>query len=170
MEARKLRPHFALIGRREVNTPLLVRFTGAPLPPYPRAPTAIGRSGQGVWRFWATPPLRWVWQETPPPTDVGDSCQYHLRSGDAQIIALNAQPSTLIGRNQGTPRFHIVCRLSHHSGAPLPPYPRALRVPLRPARPVLALTGCGMRAAGLSREVCLLASVLGEFRACSGAP
>lgn len=40
------------------------------------------------------------------------------------------------------------------SGAPLPPNPRALRVPLRRAVSVLAVTGCGMIVARLSREVC----------------
>lgn len=40
------------------------------------------------------------------------------------------------------------------AGAPLPPNPRALRVPLRPARRVLGVTACGMTAAGLSRDDC----------------
>ena len=46
------------------------------------------------------------------------------------------------------------------AGAPLPPYPRALRVPLRRAVSVLALTRCGMVAARLSREVSLRAVML----------
>lgn len=42
------------------------------------------------------------------------------------------------------------------AGAPLPPHPRALRVPLRPAARVLGVTACGMSGAWLSRDDCLL--------------
>ena len=42
------------------------------------------------------------------------------------------------------------------AGAPPPPNPRALRVPLRRAVSVLAVTRCGMIAARLSRDDCLL--------------
>ena len=45
---------------------------------------------------------------------------------------------------------------SPHAGAPPPPNPRALRVPLRRAVSVLAVTRCGMIAARLSRDDCLL--------------
>ena len=47
-------------------------------------------------------------------------------------------------------------RCALDTGAPPPPHPRALRVPLRPAARVLAVTVCGMSGAWLSREVCLL--------------
>ena len=47
-------------------------------------------------------------------------------------------------------------RCALETGAPPPPHPRALRVPLRLAARVLAVTGCGMPGAWLSREVCLL--------------
>lgn len=51
----------------------------------------------------------------------------------------------------------------HSAGAPLPPYPRALRVPLRPVGGVLGVTACGMTATGLSREVCLVAGFLARM-------
>lgn len=51
----------------------------------------------------------------------------------------------------------------HSAGAPLPPDPRALRVPLRPVGGVLGVTACGMTATGLSREVCLVAGFLARL-------
>ena len=42
-----------------------------------------------------------------------------------------------------------------YAGAPPPPHPRGLRLPLRGAVSVLAVTRCGMIAAPLSREVTL---------------
>ena len=47
-------------------------------------------------------------------------------------------------------------RRSEYAGAPPPPHPRGLRLPLRCAVSVLAVTRCGMIAAPLSREVTLL--------------
>lgn len=47
-------------------------------------------------------------------------------------------------------------RLPNPTGAPPPPHPRGLRLPLRGAVSVLAVTRCGMIAAPLSREVTLL--------------
>lgn len=42
-----------------------------------------------------------------------------------------------------------------YAGAPPPPHPRGLRLPLRGAVSVLGVTACGMIAAPLSREVTL---------------
>ena len=69
-------------------------------------------------------------------------------------LAMLAAPRSLRSR-AGCARC---LRLSLHimAGAPLPPHPRALRVPLRRAAAVLALTGCGMSRAHLSREVCAI--------------
>ena len=58
------------------------------------------------------------------------------------------------------PRSYRAC---HSAGAPLPPYPRALRVPLRPVGGVLGVTACGMTATGLSREVSLVAGFLARM-------
>lgn len=46
-------------------------------------------------------------------------------------------------------------RLPNSAGAPPPPLPRGLRLPLRGAVSVLGVTACGMIAAPLSREVTL---------------
>lgn len=77
---------------------------------------------------------------------------YGLQSGFRQRCRTSSMPKArLKPYAQKTRRQEY--RLAP-SGAPLPPNPRALRVPLRRAVSVLAVTGCGMIVARLSREVC----------------
>lgn len=100
-------------------------------------------------------------RQTQPP-----SCQSRTPSATLRVIAPDTQAYApclpwLLGRAGVALR---PCR-SHHrhltsialAGAPPPPRPRALRVPLRRAVSVLAVTRCGMIAARLSREVSLVA-------------
>lgn len=63
----------------------------------------------------------------------------------------NAAKKTTLRRYRLTPVSTFVS-----AGAPPPPHPRGLRLPLRCAVSVLAVTRCGMIAAPLSREVTLL--------------
>lgn len=91
----------------------------------------------------------------------GRDDRYHLSQ-----IAISTHRRGGIPRTPDAPRPTAsetsAVRALRYTGAPLPPYPRALRVPLRRAASVLGVTACGMIVARLSREVTLVAVRLGR--------
>lgn len=98
-----------------------------------------------------------------PPTPFACASALALRPCPPPSPSALAHQTARYARGLATPNKTTLrrCRLAPAStlvsaGAPPPPHPRGLRLPLRGAVSVLGVTACGMIAAPLSREVTLL--------------